>query len=140
MIKSLDGLLNSIKFLSATSAKALAYPILGTLPNQEYLDDRIEWYDSRIGTRLGSYLEIFGGAIYFALSNQPAPGIACAADGVLRIMLNDEGAKPRGSLLFEIPYALFKGANVLAKTSKTMLREYLTKYFEMYGEPFFIKK
>lgn len=153
MIKSLENFLNNIKTLSTDGAKAIAHPILGTLPGQEYLENRIGWYDSRSGALSSSYLEMAGGMAYGVLTSHFWAGFLIALGGALRVEINAGGfekgdvrhlsdikSKPRGSLFLEIPYTLFKGANVLAKTSETILREYLTKYFEMYGKPFFLKK
>jgi len=152
MIKSLENFLNNIKTLSADSAKAIAHPILGTLPGQEYLESKIDWYDSRVGTRWSSYLDMWGGIAYGTLTNHFEAGLLVALEGAIRVGINngdfendvkhvsDIKSKPRGTLLLEVPYTLFKGINVLRKTIKPILREYLTEYFKKYGEPSFLKK
>jgi hypothetical protein len=101
-------------------AKTAAHPFLSILPNQEYLDKKLEWYNPVLGILESSAAEIVLPLIYLASSNpNPAEllvGGAIIIDGIWRInKLMDELPPEKnpsdrylGTNFLEIPYGIYK--------------------------------
>ncbi len=87
--------------------KEAAHPLIGFLPEQEWFEDHISWYNSEIGTASSGLLEILGGMGYAILCGNPK-GLLLSMDGAFR--------KPnKGSYFLEIPWAIGKGVYNLPK-------------------------
>lgn len=93
----------------------MMHPILGTLPEQRYWEQKFDWYNSRIGVNMSGKLEeilgIIGGASYSALTGDikgVVAGVSLGFDGLSRIQSPDSGVTPRGSYFLEIPYNIIK--------------------------------
>ena len=107
---------------------------LGALPEQNYLEYKIKWYDQKRGRGISGIAEI-AAAIYIWVSGdsggEAGLGLALMADGCLRWVASDMPiiTKERfihrsGSLFLEIPYNIIKKAyKFLSGESKSDMSE-----------------
>jgi hypothetical protein len=100
-------------------AKGIAHPFLSIIPNQEFINKKLEWYNPVVGILESSFLEITLPILY--VSTNPSSigliiGTGVALDGMWRINklmgetlpLENPVDKYLGTNFLEIPYSLYK--------------------------------
>lgn len=113
-------------FMSLTSKlKTAAHPFLGSLPEQEWFDEHIHWYNCEVGCfyRFGlEYVLGFASVIVYPLKNPDLYGTLFAAgagtvigidlmrmEGHPEVHAEGESFGPTGTILLEIPWRIGKG-------------------------------
>jgi hypothetical protein len=95
--------------------REIAHPFMSLLPNQQYFEERLEWYMPYKGILESSAVEIVFPMLYLASSN-PNPvkilfGGAIILDGIWRIndlFIQERSKRCSGTNFLEIPYGIYK--------------------------------
>ena len=110
--------------LTSKIGKEIAHPLIGTLPEQQWFEDHISWYNSDKGIRSSTSMEAILGVGYFALialefsftDHIIVESILAGymtGDGYGRLILKS------GTIALEIPWTIgkgiFKGGSYLAE-------------------------
>ncbi|MBS3151444.1 hypothetical protein J4443_03645 [Candidatus Woesearchaeota archaeon] len=102
-----------------TTGKVIAHPLMGVLPEQEWLGKRVSWYNHYYAVASNAVPEILTGLVMSSLNQSEESlmlGLYLGVEGATRlsqlrgdpINLFIGWSKPRGSYVLEVPWGLAK--------------------------------